>query len=1403
MLSAQAYLPSDRRRGAALPELDRGVVLFADISGFTHLTNSLVERLGPRRGAEEATHHLNTVYTALVRVIHAAGGSVVSFSGDGMLCWFAAGDDLAATARRALGVASGLQGEMARRSQLTIAPGHTVELGLKVALAAGRVRRMLVGDPAIQVFDVIAGPPVDQVGAAEPLAGRGETIAARSLLDVLGGDVIVAEWRSGADGQLYALLDLAGQTEIVLDSALDAASATVADPVDLDDEAVRPWLFPAVYARLAGGQERFLAELRPGLALFLHIGERDLVGDAEAAHLLDRYVRWVQGVLARDDALLVQVTTGDKGIYLYGAFGALVLHEDEAARAASAALALLTPPADVAAIGPVQIGLAQGRMRVGAYGSDERRTFGVQGAAVNLAARLMMVAPADGVVVEQMLAQQLESGFALAETGAVALKGMAHPLPLFRVVSMRDTAQRSVAGARRLLGRDVELAWMEECAGQVEAGAGRVVQLGGEAGIGKSALLRAWAAMLRQRGWQVAQSEAYSMQRHAPYASLGRLPRSLLGLSAPRQGKAALARVREWFAAADPSWLPRLPLLVDVLGLPAEMSQDAVGLGLDPETRHKALTGLVIDMVARWAASRPVALLVDDGQWLDEASAAVLGALAETVADQRVLLVLARRGSEALPGEPQPDSVLSLTLPPLDPVALAALAADQTEAPLEPLAAELVNALAQGSPLLLAQIVDALRADGRLVEQEGQVALSADTVDKLRADRALVASETGWHFAESGLAIGPLLGLPDSLHGLMLARVDRLPEDAKLTLKLASVVGRSFTMDVVVGAHPLQADAAQVVAQLGLLQDEGLVAVGQEGGPGVYRFEHNLTQELVYQTLLSTQQQELHGQVGAALERYQPDAVVSLAQHFYLADLQQPGVRAKALLYLEQAAERVRAEFANETALRFLDQALGLEVRASWRQARVKLLHLVGRRQDEAAALDDLARTPGASLIEHGVLESRYHEAVNDYGRAQTAAAAALALAVQAGDAAAQASCLVQLARVVGREGDYASEGRYYQRAYATLGEHTADHDIGVEIYYGLGVDAKQQGDLGAADLYFERALAMARAHTLPMDEARILTARGIVARLERRFDEAYHYTERSLAIRRLVGDRAGESASLMSLAQVVIHGLGDYGRGRDLLVEALGMVRRLQDRWSQGIVLNELGIVYLLVGEWDQAERHLLDALAICKEIGAEGGEAHVLCNLGQVQRGQGRWDVASGTFARGAAIAERLQDPQVQAQYWGETALLALEQGHAARAYELAGQAVAAWRDLDLAVMATADLCTQAEAAQRLGEESRAAAHARAAFELLEACRGEGPDYPQRDYYRVACVLAHSDPATAAQARATARTLLEARSQRIGDESLAASFLYAIPIHAALAADGPERPIQTPPEDRSAPGR
>jgi len=154
-----AYIPSDRRRalarGETLPDRAAGAALFADIHGFTPLTEMLTAQLGERRGAEELTRQLNRVYDALIAEVDRYGGSVVSFSGDGITCWF--DDAHSPAAPRAATCAWAMQQAMAPFASFALPNGGTASLAVKVAVAAGPVRRFLVGDPQIQLIDTMAG----------------------------------------------------------------------------------------------------------------------------------------------------------------------------------------------------------------------------------------------------------------------------------------------------------------------------------------------------------------------------------------------------------------------------------------------------------------------------------------------------------------------------------------------------------------------------------------------------------------------------------------------------------------------------------------------------------------------------------------------------------------------------------------------------------------------------------------------------------------------------------------------------------------------------------------------------------------------------------------------------------------------------------------------------------------------------------------------------------------------------------------------------------------------------------------------------------------------------------------------------------------------------------------------
>src|SRR6266545_1870205 len=172
----ETYIPIDRRlalaEGEQLPDRSSGAALFADISGFTPLTETLTKELGPQRGAEELSKQLIVIYTALIAQVDRYRGSVISFSGDAITCWLD-GDN----GRRAIACALAIQQAMRSFSTIETPSGASVPLAIKVAVAAGPVRRFLIGDPLIQLIDVLAGATLDWLSAAEHLASKGEIVA--------------------------------------------------------------------------------------------------------------------------------------------------------------------------------------------------------------------------------------------------------------------------------------------------------------------------------------------------------------------------------------------------------------------------------------------------------------------------------------------------------------------------------------------------------------------------------------------------------------------------------------------------------------------------------------------------------------------------------------------------------------------------------------------------------------------------------------------------------------------------------------------------------------------------------------------------------------------------------------------------------------------------------------------------------------------------------------------------------------------------------------------------------------------------------------------------------------------------------------------------------------------------
>lgn len=1415
MGSLNAYIPQDRRqaiaRGEELPDRTQGAALFADISGFTPLTEALVKELGSRRGADELTKHLNLVYSALIAQVDRYQGSVIGFSGDAITCWFE--DDLGL---RVIACGLAMQRAMTQFEHITTPSGSIISLGMKVAIAGGPARRFRVGDPHLQYIDVLAGHTLERMAAAERQTRRGEVVVAVETIAPLNEAIIVAEWRS--EPEMYET----GRVGVVTGLTHSPQFPTVpAVPVmaeeHLSEDRVRSWLLPPIYQRLRHGQDQFLAEIRPAVALFLKFEGLEYDHDDEAGQKLDLYIRWVQRTLARYEGYLIQLTVGDKGSYLYAAFGAPVAHDDDPVRAVAAALELRSPPAEYDFIRPVQIGLSQGRMRAGAYGSPSRQTYGVLGDETNMAARLMNKAEPGQILVSQRVADAVAKRYQLQHVGLVQVKGREAPLSVSLVVERRlPSPQRPVTiFTQPLVGREAELAQLDKNLAAVLMGEGHILRLEGVAGVGKSHLSAAFVERALRLGFRVGLGACQSTSQNIAYYPWRQVFQALLGLADEEpnhQTESAqltstlvndpqVAQIETQVQRLNPDWLLRLPLLGDLLGL--AIADNATTAAFDPQLRQETLFTLAVEMIQAWAKDRPLLLLIEDAHWFDEASLGLTLTLGRVISNARVLLALVHR--PVAPGDREillfsqlnqlPDHDY-LSLNELSLAGVIALVTNRLQGQPTPLAVSLIQAYAQGNPFYTEELVETMREAGKLYRQaDGWWNLSGEIIQALQQANCLVREGEQWLLAAEAQLAGVDLGIPDSIYGIVLSRLDRLPEIYKLTLKVASVIGRVFEFELLARAHPLQLEQATLIAQIQGVEGRDFVRLEAPQPQLSYMFKHNITQEVVYQTLLENQQRELHQAVGEVLEELQPEAVERLAYHY-----RHSGIQPKALFYLDKAAYKAQQEYANEMALNYYDQALAIEERWEWLKGKIEVLHILGRREEEQATLELLEAVLGkddfpSAAFKIAYLWGQYYEAISEYPQAQANIEQALMACHRESDLVGEAFCLTQLGLIANRQGDYERAKANYNQILSTFQSHKIDSGeaahLLAQVLNGLGTIHRQQGNFDQAAECYERALGLSQHDGNRLREAEAFNHLGVTAYYQRHFAEAQTYHQQALHIRQSIGDRVGEGMSWLNLAQIA-RDLGTYDQAQQYLTAALTIVQATGDRWQEVNLWNDMGILYQELGDLSTAQACLERGLRLAQDIGDEVGQAYLESNLGLVLRDQNNLEAAEKVLQHGLNLHQRENNKYQIAVFFSYLSTVSLQADRMEQAIGQAQAALKLHQELDMRLNTVDDLAVLAKAYLAIGDLPQALMYARQTLDILEECKGEGPEFPHRDYWFGFQVMAAAGQQKAAQAALQAAyELVISRTQKITDPALRLSFLEQVAINREIVAEYTQRRV------------
>lgn len=669
-------------------------------------------------------------------------------------------------------------------------------------------------------------------------------------------------------------------------------------------------------ARVSGGMQ---GERRIVTMLFC-----DVEGSTAAAEQLDPE-EWAEIMNGAFEHLIAPVYRYEgtlarlMGDAILAFFGAPIGHEDDPRRAVLAGLDIIE------GIAPyreevkkrwgmdfnVRVGINTGLVVVGEVGSDLRVEYTALGDAVNLASRMEQTAESGTVQITDNTQRLIATLFEFEDIGGIAVKGKAEPVQSYRVVASMDgpSQMRGIVGLDSpLIGRAGEVGTLKSAIDDLGRGSGQIVSVMGEAGLGKSRLVAEMHHSLVAQGmlndapsatmdWY--EGRCMSYQTATPYAPFVDLLTRYFGLrpdqSESERFQAVKERTEQLLGEQAVETTPFIATLLEI-----ELDADAAERVryLDPPHIRERVFRAVQLLVSQAASQRPLVLVMEDIHWIDPTSLELLKQmLALTESTPLMILGIFRpwrnepswQLHEAADRDYQ-HRYTSVMLQPLNATDCRELVANLLHVDdLPPKVRALILLKAEGNPFFVEEVIRSLLDDGLVIRQDDHWVATKDIVN---------------------------IAVPDTLAGVITARLDRLDDTSKRVAQTASVIGREFSYDTLSDVYEGEDDIDAILTDL---QRRELVREKSRIPQRVYSFKHALTQETIYSSLLLSSRRKVHRRVASCLEQMAPDDVQQIARHYLEAREQ-----ALALPFVVASGDRAAHAYATDAAVAHYKQALGI-----------------------------------------------------------------------------------------------------------------------------------------------------------------------------------------------------------------------------------------------------------------------------------------------------------------------------------------------------------------------------------------------------------------------------------------------------------------------------------------------
>lgn len=1130
--------------GLPPPGVPRSVdaaTLFADVSGFTAMSEELAAD-GPR-GAEELTRVLEITFTAMVEVIHDLGGAISHYYGDAMSVYFPDEDGLAA--QRALACAQEIQKLMSASlgRAVTNRPANKnpiFELTVKLGLGYGRCQSLIVGDPNDSMEFVLTGAGVDDATNAEKEAISGQIIASRTILEKAG-------LSASAD---YVLFNQVTErpTAVPLLNWTDYSETAVLALIPL----LQPFIHDALIHRFVSAGLAGLAEHRPATSIFLQV---DFVGDdddtsaietVDMGQQLQDYYTWVVSVIHRfsnENARLNRVLTGDKGNQLHIIFGAPVA-PDAPEQAVRCALALIAEQPDFVA--SQRLGLTVGKVFAGLVGSATRQEYTLQGAIVNLAARLMQHAETGMLLLDRVTVARVGRNFETIPLPPRKLKGFQDPMILHQVVNEARTTKIEIYLTNwvdTIVNREEEQQLLLSIFEKAQKNQGGFAALSGPTGVGKSHLLAIGVRRWLEQGGIGWMGVCYQHLSETPYAPWRDVWREMFGLSPSMDVEEQVTAVIEKTKVLAPGYVEDVGLWREALGLPIPQTEL---LGeMAPEARQARLFALVRACLRTVSKKRPLLIVFEDLQWADQASLSLLDDIATFIENESICIVMTHH----------PVDNFKLQLfdnPAFTPIQLGDLTSNYARE----LLAQLVGA--SELPLAVEQHLGMRGRDGR--DSPVNPLFLGEAVNVMVDSGVLMVSEQ----VQVNEILLSQLQVPDTIHGLLLERLDRLSPAGRDLLQVASVIGRQFELEPLraISSKSTEPLVHDLLSELSNAEMTRLVTADPDW---IYLFRHAMTHEVAYESMPYIRRQNLHALVANWLVDYYNANLkpyyALIAYHYGRAADHENGLK-----YALLAADEAKAVFANQEAVELYTLAEGhlsyFDLGDHW----------------ETAVKIHLARAESLRFI-------------GDFSTAIVDTEKASQIADDHQDREKLAQAINLLAELKCRQADFDDTIRLTSKLINSDKTQISQPEL-ARAYQWSGMAYASQGkyDNALKHLFIAEELCLNEQNNERL--ARILETIAFVYFSQKHLDRALEAMERSIALSRNVGIPANVASSLSNVALVQFQ-LGLADKALASIDDSINIVRETSRNFLAKFVGNRAEILAYL-GQYNEANLSYQEAISL-----------------------------------------------------------------------------------------------------------------------------------------------------------------------------------------------------------------